>query len=214
MKHDSLWTWHYWETPTWAVRWHGRAKWTNTVCVCVSHVCVYVSERVWICASLSKSMVLHVTVPVSISRNASTVKARVSLSYGQLRPLWLSRQQIAMRRDAGWGESTGGGGGLRGRTQWYTTVIPVWEKHKGQHKNFPRVSGTPRYEWMLNQILTMKYEINKTFSVSLLLNGEVCWFSTPKSVYTLRQYYGICEKKKKNLLWLQRGKSAKMPQIT
>lgn len=53
------------------------------VCVCVP-TCVYMSECVWICASLSKSVLLHVTVPVCISRNASPVKARVGSSYGQL----------------------------------------------------------------------------------------------------------------------------------
>lgn len=116
MKHDSLWTWQCRETPTWAVQWHGRVKWTSTICVCV-----FMSERVWICASLSKSVLLHVSVPVCISRNAFPVKARVSLSYGQLLSLWLSRQRIAMRGDVGRGENSGTGGGLWGKGQWYTS---------------------------------------------------------------------------------------------
>ncbi len=50
MEHDSLRTWHCWETPTWAVLWHGTAKWTNTICVCVV-VCVCVPT----CQSVSGS---------------------------------------------------------------------------------------------------------------------------------------------------------------
>lgn len=179
-----------------AVTWQGKVD-EYRLCV-FPLVCVYMSECIWICASLSKSVLLHVTVPVCISRNASLVKARVNSSYGQLRPLLLSRQQIAMRREEMARRGENAGEGLWGWTLWYNLVIQVWGKHNGHQKNVPSLwttkptiqEGTPRYEWIWRQSKTV---INKTFSTILIVLFLKA--SVPILHGSLVEYDCICGKK-------------------
>lgn len=61
IQHDSPWTWHYREMPTWAELWLDGAKWTNTisVCACVpSFECVHVR----VCLHLCCPVKVHVPV--------------------------------------------------------------------------------------------------------------------------------------------------------
>lgn len=179
-----------------AVTWQGKVD-EYRLCV-FPLVCVYMSECIWICASLSKSVLLHVTVPVCISRNASLVKARVNSSYGQLRPLLLPRQQIAMRREEMARRGENAGEGLWGWTLWYNLVIQVWGKHDGHQKNVPSLwttkptiqEGTPRYEWIWRQSKTV---INKTFSTILIVLFLKA--SVPILHGSLVEYDCICGKK-------------------
>lgn len=157
MLHASLRTWHYYEMPTWAVRWHGRAKWTYTVCVCPHLcVCVYMSECVWICASLSERVVLHVTVPVCISRNASLVKwgsthhvvSCVCCCHGSRLPWeelrWKGRgeRRRIVRLDSVVYLSVPS----MGKTQWTAEKFPTTHCSLSNWATIQK--GTPGYEWI------------------------------------------------------------------
>lgn len=138
-NHRSLWTWQCREMPTCAVT--RRAKWTNSYPLCV-HVFVCICG---LCAPLSKCVILYASVPVCISRKDSLVKARVSSSYGQLYAVWLSRQQIVKRRDAGSEE--------RKRSMAYEGEVsgPQWSQYISVILSEVTVPLT--YEWIARKVV-------------------------------------------------------------
>lgn len=136
MKHDSPWTWHYWETPTCAVLWHGRAKWTNTVCVCVlTCVCVYVCVHVRACLDLC--FPVKECAPACERACVYQQECFSCQSKGQL-VIWSAASPVVVTaadchedRCRKRGE----------RVQEEGCGAPQWsqygEKHNGEHKNLP-----------------------------------------------------------------------------
>lgn len=134
MLHASLRTWHYYEMPTWAVLWHGRAKWTYTICVCM---CVHVRVCLNLCFPVRKCGLACDCACVH-QQECFSCQVRVNSSCGQL-CLLLSRQQIAMRRDKMKGD---------GRTQEEDcevglSGIPQWSQYGKNTMDSRKISHDP-----------------------------------------------------------------------
>ena len=178
-KHDSLWTWHNREKPTWAVLWHGRAKCTSTICVCL---CESVSVSVCLCESVSVSVSVCVCVCVWQSLSGSVLPCQRVCSYMWVclcvsaGMLLLSKQGSAHHMVSSvprgchgiilpWGEMLGKGRVQEEEEGWEVKVSssPQWsqyvEKLNGQHKNFPWITSFRYHSTVHSEVSgTPRYE--------------------------------------------------------
>lgn len=119
----------------------GQSGRIATLCVstylCASVACVLPCQSVWSC--------MRVCQCASAGRILLS-KARVSSSYGQLYAVWLSRQQIARRRDAGSEErkrSIACEGEVSGRPQWSQDISVILSE----------VTAPLTYEWITRKVV-------------------------------------------------------------